>query len=108
MRNFILLYLITMKTIYYIDTGTQAFHICETKEDLKRRCLELFQCWWDHGYIDIYVIENENVWYYIEDREIVFTLEKRLKNIERNWIVKIWEMFFWNKKELNYILDLIK
>lgn len=98
-----------MKILYYIDTGTQAFSFCETKEKLKRECLDIFRYWWDHGYIHIYVIENENIWYYIEGRELVFTWEyRKLKNLERNWIIKIGEMFFWNKKELNYILDLIK
>ena len=50
-----------MKIRYILDTGTQLFAECETKEDTLRMGSELLLNENDHGYLDIYFANNEDI-----------------------------------------------
>ena len=93
--------------LYVLDTGTEPFAECKTKEDAYRMWCELLENCWDHGYLWIYFLYNDNIEYYCDAYEICFAIDwEELSQWEwgKHWIKKIWDLNFGNKKELKTIL----
>ena len=100
-----------MKIRYILDTGTQLFAECNNKEDTLRMGSELLLNENDHGYLDIYFIDNKkldpepisNLW------EVAFidnkgNLYDTWEEWEKIWVKKMWEFNFTSKKELKQLL----
>ena len=93
--------------LYILDTGTELFAECENKENAYTMGCDLLENCWDHGYLDIYFLYNDNIEYYWSYRELCFSVnweELGEEEYEKYWIKKIWELRFESKEELKTIL----
>lgn len=93
--------------LYVLDTGTETWAECEKKENAYTMWCDILNNCWDHGYLDIYFLYNDNIEYYSAYREICFAVnweELEREDYEKHWIKKMWEFIFTSKQELKTIL----
>ena len=98
-----------MKIRYILDTGTQLFAECETKEDTLIMGSELLLNENDHGYLDIYFTNNDDIEPIAHLGELSFidrdwNLYDTWEEWEKVWVKKMWELNFTSKKELKQLL----